>query len=71
MNNDLIMVQIDFTRWVLQTCSTDIVDAITLENIQAKKLCKDNQTVFYLDSNSDMIKLYSIYKEDIQQGDCK
>lgn len=69
MNDDLITVQIDYARWVLQNCTTGIVDAVTLENIQAKKLCKDNQTVFYLDSDSDMNKLYSIYKENIaQQG---
>ena len=57
--------QIDFLRWVLQNCSTSLWDSVVLENVQVKKLYESTQDIFYIDSNSDMKKLYDYYKKDM------
>ena len=56
--------QIDFLRWVLQNCKNSPYDAVVIENIKVKNLFEDTQDMFYLDSNSDMEKLYAYYEKD-------
>ena len=56
--------QIDFLRWILQNCKNSPDDVIVIENVQVKNLFEDTQDMFYLDSNSDMKKLYAYYDKD-------
>ena len=56
--------QIDFLRWVLQNCKNSPYGAIVLKNVNVKNLFEDTQDMFYLDSNSDMKKLYAYYEKD-------
>ena len=63
--------QIGFLRWVLQNCENSPYDVVVIENVKVKKLFEDPQYIFYLDSNSDMKKLYAYYEKDngIERGD--
>jgi len=59
--------QIDFLRWVLQNCKNSPYDVVALENVKVKNLFPNDsvkQDLFYLDSNSDMEKLYKYYEKD-------
>ena len=61
--------QIDFLRWVLQNCKNSPYDVVALENIRVKNLFpndSDEQDLFYLDSKTDMYKLYSYYEKDTE-----
>ena len=55
--------QIDFLRWVLEI-GKERSGMIIVENTKVKSYIKDDQDVFYLDSNSDMKKLYQLYEMD-------
>jgi len=55
--------QIDFLRWVLEI-GKERSGMIIVENTKVKSYIKDEQDVFYLDSNSDMKKLYQLYEMD-------
>ena len=55
--------QIDYLQWVL-SIGSERSGMITVENTTVKSYITDNQDVFYLDSNSDMEKLYRLYELD-------